>query len=323
MSSRAAANEQLERILYILPRAAGDGVAIADLAAELGITEEQLLGDLQSVTTRDFAKHPDRMTDIQVVLEPDRIEVWAGGEFERPVKLSLREALAATLGLRMIADGAGGKHEKRCLDLARWIDEKLAVAAAESIAAHYGVDHGDPSGGELLAVLRDAVHERRRCRLQYLKPTDPEPEDRVVCPYVLAYAGGRWYVIGESEKSAGPRVFRLDRIHALELDDATFEVPADFDHRWEMEGGFIYRADEEIDAVVRYSPKIARWFLERDEGEEQPDGSVIVTHGTADPDWLLRHLLQYGAEAELFEPPALRDLVTKRVSDMLVASTPA
>ena len=47
-------------------------------------------------------------------------------------------------------------------------------------------------------------------------------------------------------------------------------------------------------------------ILERGEGEEEPDGSAIVEHEVADPDWAVRHVLQYAGEAELLGPDDLR-----------------
>ena len=60
---------------------------------------------------------------------------------------------------------------------------------------------------------------------------------------------------------------------------------------------------------VRYGPRIARWLLERGAGEADDDGSVVVTHEVADPRWLVRHVLQYGPDAEVLEREEVRGLV--------------
>jgi predicted DNA-binding transcriptional regulator YafY len=61
---------------------------------------------------------------------------------------------------------------------------------------------------------------------------------------------------------------------------------------------------------VRYSPRIARWIREKGPVEECDDGSVVVRHRVADPDWAVRHVLQYGADAEILEPEACRKSIT-------------
>ena len=87
-------------------------------------------------------------------------------------------------------------------------------------------------------------------------------------------------------------------------------VPDGFDPTEYMTGGRVYRADGDVDVpvVVRYSATIGRWILERGDGIERPDGSVIVEHRASDPRWAIRHVLQYGADAEILEPPSLRAL---------------
>jgi predicted DNA-binding transcriptional regulator YafY len=43
----------------------------------------------------------------------------------------------------------------------------------------------------------------------------------------------------------------------------------------------------------------------------EPDGSVVLHHDVADPRWVVRHVLQYGGEAELVEPGELRERVAR------------
>jgi predicted DNA-binding transcriptional regulator YafY len=65
---------------------------------------------------------------------------------------------------------------------------------------------------------------------------------------------------------------------------------------------------------VRYSPRIARWIAEREEGDRSSDGSFVVEHPLADPDWAVRHVLQYGAEAEVLEPATIRAAIKARLT---------
>ena len=66
--------------------------------------------------------------------------------------------------------------------------------------------------------------------------------------------------------------------------------------------------------TVRYSPRIARWIAEREEGDLADDGSFVVKHPLADTDWAVRHVLQYGPEAEVVEPAAVREAMKKRLA---------
>jgi predicted DNA-binding transcriptional regulator YafY len=67
---------------------------------------------------------------------------------------------------------------------------------------------------------------------------------------------------------------------------------------------------------VRYSPSIARWIAEREGAAIDPDGSLTLTHAVADVPWAIRHVLQYGPDAEVLSPAHVRDAVRDRLSSM-------
>lgn len=320
MSPREPAERQLERILYILPLAARDGGAsLSALAADLDVTPERILRDLAEITAADVpAGDP---IPIDVSIEGDRVGVWTTGEFGRPVRLSPRESLALALGLRLLEDEAGPERKARLRDLAGRLDEALSAMPAGAATAALEIEAGAAASGPLLALLRDATRARRPCRIRYLKPGATLPEERRLHPYVLVFASGHWYAIGADPAAAGIRAFRLDRMLDVAIEDGGFEVPDDFRAGdWIEEGGLFF-AETEMVARVRYSPRVARWLRERAgpgeaERQDEPDGSLVVWHRVADPGWLVRHVLVYGAEAELLEPEGMRELIAGRVAPM-------
>jgi len=79
--------------------------------------------------------------------------------------------------------------------------------------------------------------------------------------------------------------------------------------------GDLLRADRTVTATVAFSARIARWLKERyPNGREGGDGRYLVKFQVADPAWLAREVLQYGAEAEVVEPQSLREAVKKVVA---------
>lgn len=314
MTPRDTADRQLERILYLLPAAAREGGAdLAELAGRLGVGPDRVLRDLEEVWSRVFYHPSGGADDIQIAVEADRVRVRAGDEFRRPPKLGLREALALHLGLRMVAAeraglAEGGVARERILALGRRLERRLATARTDDLRPRYRLDDG-AEGDELRALLFEAARERRAVRIGYLKPDADEPEERVVEPWILAHAAGRWYALGRSEARDDVRAFRLDRIVALEALEERFRVPEAFDPEDYLEGGRVYRAEEAIDVTVRYSERIARWMAERGWGEPADDGSLTRVHRVADPGWAVRHVLVYGPDAEVLGPPEIRALV--------------
>lgn len=322
MTPKEPAERQLERVLHILPIAAREGGAsLAALAAELGVPEKRLLRDLEEVTARAYYLEPP--VDIDISIEQDRVTVWTTAEFGRPVKLSPREVLALTLGLRLLAEGADAARAEALRALAARLDAALASFPAGALAEDFALGGGDPAGEGSLDFLREAARERRPCRLRYLKPTDVEPEPRVLHPYVLVHAGGRWYVLGHSAEAGAVRAFRLDRILDVAPLDGSFDVPADFDPTDHIDGHHVFRADEPVEVTVRYSPRIARWIEERGAagnqtaGKKGSDGGIEVRHAVAEPGWLVRHVLYHGPDAEVVSPPEIRDLMRHRITQIV------
>jgi predicted DNA-binding transcriptional regulator YafY len=224
--------------------------------------------------------------------------------------------------------------------LAARLDAGLAAVPAASLAEDFALGAGDLAGEGQLAALREAARERRPVELRYLKPADVEPEPRVLHPYALVHSGGRWYAIGHSPEAmraggrAAIRAFRLDRILAVTPLDGTFDAPARFDVQDYVAGGTdaegdpgapgiprgsLFRAEETIDVTVRYLPRIARWIEEQVLGILQEDGSIFVEHVVADPGWLVRHVLYHGADAEVVEPPEIRDLMRQRIEQIRIS----
>lgn len=315
MGERSSALEQLERILYVLPAAErDDGVAIAELCSALGVTPATLMADVDQVGSRLYYFPAAWAEDISIDVDMERIRVRSGGKFARPRRLSPREALALTIGLRRLALESDGEARDRLLDLAASLDRRLSTVPAEDVAPHWSAADSDGSGDGVRAVLRDAVRDHRACAFTYMKATGTEVTDRRVHPYLLAVRAGTWYVIGYCTTRQETRSFRLDRIIDLTVTSDTFEVSPDFDAASHLHDGRVYTPDDPVSVVVQYSAAVAGWLREQGEVIEQGDGSVLVSYNVSDPEWIVRLVLRYGTEAELLEPAAVREQVREALA---------
>ncbi len=331
------AEAQLDRILHIIPRAAGHGGATyEELAAELGVDRDRIVDDLVRVRSREYYHPAETGTEIQVGMDGDRVTVFTTGPLQRPVRLTLREAAALHLGLRLLA---AERDDPALLDAVADLGRRIAWAVPADLDSLIA---GGPGACDTLrAALVDAARTRRTVVIRYLKPDAPGPETRTVDPWVVAHAAGRWYVVGRDHHRHEPRVFRVDRVLDVrraggesdaggsdaggpgrpgEADQpgqapGSFTVPDDFDPAdyLDQDQGQVYRADDDIEVTVRYGPRVARWLLERGEGEADDDGGVVVAHTVADPGWIVRHVLQYGPDAEVLAPAEVRAWVAEAV----------
>lgn len=316
MTSRHTADRQLERVLHILPAAARDaGASIAELAEALDVEPDTIRRDIREVATRSYY-HPAGSADqLQIELSRDRVRIWTTGEFQRPVRLTPREAAAVALGLRVLARDAGPSGGPQSDGLLQRIEECLTTGPMpgeleESVevvgagADREGIRH------EIIQAARD----HRVCRIGYLKAHAPEPEIRRIHPLGVLQGQGTWYTVAWAEARDAIRVFRLDRVVEARVLDEAFQPPEAFDVEEFIAGRGVFQGHDALEVVVRYSPRIARWIRERHAGREerireQPDGSLVVRHQVVDPVWIVNQVLQYGGEAVVVEPEEVRRLV--------------
>ena len=304
------AADRLTRILYLLPAASQEGGAsIQELATQLNVKVDALLTDLHEVTRRAFYHPAGSGDDLQIELSPERVSIWTKGEFQRPVKLSATEAICVGLALR----GELGSEAPELLE--RLEARMVATDAQELLETLEATDLHHSETGIRECVGR-ALQEKVAIRIQHLKPGDAEPLDRTVRPYALVHGEGLWYLLAYCEVSVEVRIFRMDRILAASPTGRPFLVPAKFDAGAYIQEGRVYRGGHETEVRVRYAPQIARWIAERQAGEWDPEGGFIVTHRVVDPHWIVGHVLQYGADAEVLGPEEARGWVRGGVTDM-------
>lgn len=317
MSADAAA--QLRRLLILLPQLAdGREHLVDDIAARLGVDAEDVMRDLRALAAR---------TDLPgghiegAVITIDARKVSATAQlFERPMRLSPSELAALELGLAMLhAERPPDEHAVLEAARARLREARSHVATeGEPARTAAAADTLDAARRELRMRLQRAADLRQRVHIRYRKREASDGEDREVCPYVLINTSGQWYLVAHCERSAGLRVFRVDRIESVTQGEGGFELDEDFDVRRVLREDKALMVHEELPAVtIRYSARIARWIAERERAEPDADGSLTLAHPLADEEWAVRHVLQYGPDAEVLDPPAVRAQVRERLRQML------
>ncbi|MCG6956118.1 MAG: WYL domain-containing protein [Gemmatimonadetes bacterium] len=326
MAEGSGTADRLERLLYVLPAASRkQGASLEELADALGTTGKRIMQDLEQVTARAYYHPGGWPDDVSILIEPDRVRVMHAAGFERPIRLSPRETLCLALALRGTAAASHVRHGARRMALLQRAEKYLGSSPDGGDGAwtpdplHAGDHAPDPEG--IRETLLAAARDRHACAIVYAKASADDMDARVIHPYAILHAEGAWYVVAWCAVKEGMRVFRMDRILAADETDASFDVPADFDAADYVSGNHVYRAPEDVEVRVRYSPRIARWVRERAEAgvaewEEEGDGSLVVRHRVADPHWVVNHALTYGPDAEILEPEDLRAMVREVVGRM-------
>ena len=86
-----------------------------------------------------------------------------------------------------------------------------------------------PSGQQHLTTIVDAMREGVALSMTYQSFGKSEPSTFEVEPYCVKLFEQRWYMLARSERYPEPRVYALDRIHALEPTERKFKLPKKFD----------------------------------------------------------------------------------------------
>ena len=319
-----SATDRLERLLYVLPRAAQpQGVRIDELCGVLGVDADTILGDITEATDRIFYQPGGHVDPFELALEDDVVRLY-GDHFQRPARLTEAEAMALGLGLRVLAAESDVQRRASLLELAHRFEKELVTPDIElaplsrraeeakvwaDVAAYQPVTvafEEDDFRGDIAEAIERGVF----CDVVYLKAGVSEPSDRRVAPIRLAFEHGHWYMQAVPAQSNELRSYRLDRVMRLQVTNEPHgltEMPPQRP---------TFAANSARDVQVRYSPAVARWVAEREDAQCEADGSLVLTHNVADMNWLVRHVLQYGGEA-VVETADARQVVARAASQVL------
>lgn len=168
---------------------------------------------------------------------------------------------------------------------------------------------------QALGTLSDALLARKRVHFDYHGIGRDEKTTREVAPYGLFFQQGNWYLVGHDAGRGEGRVFRVDRMEAVQANKGSpkspdFEVPADF-----RVGAYMERKPWELGAEeapllaeVRFHFPASLWAARNGFGElleEYPDGSARRGFELYRADPFLRWVLSLRGEAELVAPAGL------------------
>jgi proteasome accessory factor B len=176
----------------------------------------------------------------------------------------------------------------------------------------------------VFAAVRDAVAERRRIAIIYSGRTSEALRRLEVDPYGVALRKHAWYLVAYSLAHREVRKFRISRIGAVESTPLHFTVPRDFSLERFFEGSWYVFGGEPQDICIRFSHKVARLIRERMPHPGQTfqtfsDGTLFYRARVRNLDEVAWWLVQYGAEAVVIQPPALREKVIALAEGVLRA----
>jgi proteasome accessory factor C len=307
-----ASADRLARLLNLVPYLlARPGIAVAEAAADLGVTEKLLRDDLELLWVCGLPGYgPGDLIDM--AFDGDRVTITYDAGIDRPLRLTPDEALALVVALRMLAETPGmGNRDAIERALAK-IESSAGDLAGAPVAVRL------PGNADRLARIRAAVESGRTLRITYYTASRDSTGERVVDPIRVFIVEGRGYLEAWCRRAEAVRLFRVDRIDALtELAEPAAPPPQARLH--DLSDG-VFRPTPDLPLVTLRVGRGGRWITEYYPCEEVTDtdgADWLVSMRVTDLAWGRRLVLGLGPEVTVLAPPELVEEVRAHASAAL------
>ncbi|MCM2418418.1 MULTISPECIES: helix-turn-helix transcriptional regulator [Streptomyces] len=289
----------LSLVTYLRER---PGARVTDVARAFGVTEAELIGDLNVLPLCGTSFRGGDLLDIDT--DGERIWWHNVDDVAQPLRLAADEATALLVAARAVANLPGLRDSDRQALLRA--TAKLETAAGEVAAASSQLSVTFESEGSVFADVDRAIAERRRLWIRYYSPARDALTEREVDPIRL-FAVGHTYFEGWCRLSEDRRTFRLDRVAEIRLLDEPSDPPR-IEPR-DLSLGLVQPAGDDPEVVIEVGPG-GRWVAEYypyDSADELPDGGLRISLRTPDPGSLRRLALRLGRDGRIVSPADLAD----------------
>lgn len=299
------------------------GVSLADIAEEFGCTYR--------TAQRMTRALEQTFTGVVIRTDAEQRKYWVLGQ--RDIRLLAaqglrdRELVALEMSIRR-AERDGATNEVEAL---RRVRDRLLAAMPKSHARRTESDaeailealgfacRPGPkvaANERLLSTIAAALRGPFLISMAYGRDAASTGAERLVEPYGLLL-GIRKYLVGKIQgESDRVRHFRLDRIHAIQIEGQSFNRDPEFSLETHAARAFgSFQSDEEYSEVIwRFSPAAAptaREFLfhPAQEMTEEADGSLTVRFTASGHLEMAWHLYMWGDTVEVLAPDTLRGMV--------------
>jgi len=298
------------------------GVSVDDAARKLGCTVRTIWRDLSTLQNAGFPIYDEKGAD-------GRRSLWKLEEqftLGLPVKLTIAETAALLMSrdlLRPTEVGVLGAAVTSAFEKIGRVLSRDALRLLEQMRETIGVRAVGPKlqvpAAEHVALIEQALLERRRLDIRYYSMSRDEETRRQVDPYHLTVYEGGVYLVGYCHLRKTERIFSVERVRELKVLATRFTVRPGFNaqeylrHTWGIIKGEI------VPVKVIFAKSIARYIRDRlwhptQKFRELSDGRLEMSLRVADTLEVRRWILGYGAQAEVVEPQSLREALRLEIA---------
>ena len=308
-------DKELQNLLTLIPFFnSSRGMHIAKVADRLGVSKAAVFKYFDQLNMYGSDPYDPGSMFMATVDDDGLMDITSAEQFKGPLHLTASEMAALRLALAQFSGFSGYRPTvKRVLEKLEGALLPQDRQAVDKLDQSLIVNSGGQQLENILKTLNQAKTKRLAAEIVYFAGSTGEVKKRVIDPYGFVIYSGQWYAVAFCREAKETRTFKVDRIKEIVLTGRSYTIPEDFDiNDYIQDGGLFRPTGQEQEVVIRFSPKIARWILERSsEAKKNPDGSATLTLKANSFAWVARWILVYGPEAEILAPEVAREEVRK------------
>jgi predicted DNA-binding transcriptional regulator YafY len=207
MAKKTTPTEKAARMLDLVPFISShQGIPTPELAAEFGISVEELLSDLNSL----WMCGDNRFDLIDIQFDSGYVTIRNAETLNLIRSLSQQEIVAVLLGLDLIEKDLPEDREDLHGDI-KGLRIKLGLEIARTVDATPAQD------SQINSTISQALGRQGRLSITYYSPTDDEVSVREISPLHMSRSDNRDFLIAFCESAGAQRTFRIDRIQSATL----------------------------------------------------------------------------------------------------------
>lgn len=294
MVRKSTPAEKAARMLDLVPYISShQGISFQSLASEFGISESELLSDLNAL----WMCGDSRFDLIELEFESGFVSIRNADTLNLVRSLSSQEIVAILLGLELLAKNIPTDR----IDLLRTIatlSTKLGKGLEKIVEAVPAIST------ETTSVIESAFKSSRRISIDYYTASEDRVTTRVVSPLEMYQSENREFLVGFCELTQSQRTFRIDRIKKISLLD---QQVMDIDLAKIPTASITAKV-----SLIRELRKSLETLGCQPQGNESD-----VEFSTFSPAWLTRTVIASGGAMVLTEPSSVRNEISARAKSAL------
>ena len=308
--------DRYERItaLHRILKASRYPITVARLQEELGCSRATVYRDLAFL--RDALMAPIQ-GDGEAGFRYDHADA---GRFELPgLWLSSEELYALLAAQQLLTRSSGGMLSGTLAPLQTRVEKLLAEQTGGKqwpMQRVRVVPHRTRRLDQIaFRAVATAVLDRRQLSFDYRARSTDERTRRTVSPQRITHYRDNWYLDAWDHDREALRSFSVDRIGGARVLDAAAQDVDETQLNTHLAGSYgIFSGEPKGWATIVFSAKAARWVADehwhsQQQGRLLPDGRYELKLPYSAPRDLLMDVLHYGSDAEIVEPPVLREQI--------------